>query len=94
MSYYDEGGNMGYYIKTNGVKNKAEFIVKNYGGIRVTRPSSFNQIAPDEALILRIFFSILLSPLWLPAYLVIQMASFALEGKCALPWPQLHKDIQ
>jgi hypothetical protein len=51
MSYYDEGGNMGYYIETNGVKNKAEFIVKNYGGIRVTRPSNFNQIASDEALI-------------------------------------------
>lgn len=52
MSYYDEGGNMGYYIETNGVKNKADYIVKNYSGTKIIRPSNFGDaIAPDEVLI-------------------------------------------
>jgi len=42
---------MGYYIEVPEDKNKAQQIVELYGGRIVSRPPSFEDITPNEAII-------------------------------------------
>jgi len=42
---------LGYYIEVPQHKGKAQQIVELYGGRRVSRPQSYQDLAPDEAII-------------------------------------------
>lgn len=42
---------MGYYIQAPTNHNKADYIVRHFGGTEIHCPANFNQIPPDKALI-------------------------------------------